>query len=80
MSRVSENEVVLLIGASRGLGHAIAAEYINRGSEVVATVRGPARTALHELQETAGGRLEIEHVDIERAGTGSRPPRPARLP
>ncbi len=64
MSRVSENEVVLLIGASRGLGHAIAAEYINRGSEVVATVRGPARTALHELQETAGGRLEIEHVDI----------------
>ncbi len=29
----------------------------------MATVRGRDRTALHELQETAGGRLEIEHVD-----------------
>ena len=64
MSSVSENPTILLIGASRGLGCAIAAEYIDRGSQVVATVRGSARTALHELQDTAGGRLEIEHVDI----------------
>jgi NAD(P)-dependent dehydrogenase (short-subunit alcohol dehydrogenase family) len=63
MSSVSENATVLLIGASRGLGYAIAAEYLERGSQVVATVRGPDRTALHDLQET-GGRLEIEHVDI----------------
>jgi NAD(P)-dependent dehydrogenase (short-subunit alcohol dehydrogenase family) len=55
---------VLLIGASRGLGHAIAAEYTGRGSRVVATVRGSGRTALHELRDTTGGRLEIEHVDI----------------
>ena len=64
MSSVSENATVLLIGASRGLGYAIAGEYIDRGSQVVATVRGPARTAVHELQETAGGRLDVEHVDI----------------
>ncbi|MDF3290320.1 SDR family NAD(P)-dependent oxidoreductase [Streptomyces silvisoli] len=64
MSVVSQNTTVLLIGASRGLGYAIAAEYIDRGSRVVATVRGPARTALHDLRQTAGGRLEIEHVDI----------------
>ncbi|WP_269856268.1 SDR family NAD(P)-dependent oxidoreductase [Streptomyces sp. RPT161] len=64
MSVVSQNTTVLLIGASRGLGYAIAAEYIDRGSRVVATVRGPGRTALHDLQQTAGGRLEIEHVDI----------------
>lgn len=64
MSVVSENATVLLIGASRGLGYAIAADYIDRGSRVVATVRGPGRTALHDLQQTAGGRLEIEHVDI----------------
>ncbi len=31
---------------------------------MVATVRTPGRTALHELQDSAGGRLEIEHVDI----------------
>jgi NAD(P)-dependent dehydrogenase (short-subunit alcohol dehydrogenase family) len=55
---------VLLIGASRGLGHAMAAEYIERGARVVATVRGTGRTPLHDLAETAGGRLEIEHADI----------------
>jgi NAD(P)-dependent dehydrogenase (short-subunit alcohol dehydrogenase family) len=60
----SKNATVLLIGASRGLGHAIAAEYVDRGSRVVATVRGTGRTVLHELRDTAGGRLEIEHVDI----------------
>ncbi|WP_328386376.1 SDR family oxidoreductase [Streptomyces sp. NBC_00400] len=60
----SGNATVLLIGASRGLGYAIAAEYLDRGSRVVATVRGSRRTALHELQATADGRLEIEHVDI----------------
>ena len=64
MSAVPENATVLLIGASRGLGRAIAGQYISRGSQVVATVRGPGRTALHDLEETAGGRLEVEHVDI----------------
>jgi NAD(P)-dependent dehydrogenase (short-subunit alcohol dehydrogenase family) len=58
------SKTVLLIGASRGLGYALAAEYLDRGAQVVATVRGSARTALHELQDTADGRLEIEHVDI----------------
>lgn len=52
---------VLLIGASRGLGAAIAAEYVDRGAHVVATVRGSGRTPLHEL---ANERLEIETVDI----------------
>jgi NAD(P)-dependent dehydrogenase (short-subunit alcohol dehydrogenase family) len=64
MSSASQNATVLLIGASRGLGYAIAAEYVDRGSQVVATVRGSGRTALHDLQGTAGDRLEIEHVDI----------------
>jgi NAD(P)-dependent dehydrogenase (short-subunit alcohol dehydrogenase family) len=64
VSSVSENATVLLIGASRGLGYAIAAEYLERGSRVVATVRGPERTALHELRSTVGARLEIERVDI----------------
>ncbi|PWW52728.1 SDR family oxidoreductase [Actinokineospora spheciospongiae] len=59
---------VLLIGASRGLGLAIAAEYLERGSRVVATVRGDGRTALHDLRDGADGRLEIEHVDITDEG------------
>jgi NAD(P)-dependent dehydrogenase (short-subunit alcohol dehydrogenase family) len=53
-----------LIGASRGLGYAIAEEYLERGTRVVATVRGRTRIALHDLQESVGGLLEIEHVDI----------------
>ncbi len=64
MTVVTPNATVLLIGASRGLGYAIAAEYIERGSEVVATVRGSDRTPLHDLLESADGRLEIEQVDI----------------
>jgi NAD(P)-dependent dehydrogenase (short-subunit alcohol dehydrogenase family) len=60
----SKNATVLLIGASRGLGLALAAEYVRRGSQVVATVRGEARTALHDLAQTAGGLVEIEHLDI----------------
>ena len=64
MTSASKNASVLLIGASRGLGLAIAEEYVDRGAQVVATVRGQARTALHDLQDTAGGLLEIEHVDI----------------
>jgi NAD(P)-dependent dehydrogenase (short-subunit alcohol dehydrogenase family) len=62
------NDTVLVIGASRGLGYAIAEQYIQRGAHVVATVRGTGRTPLHDLRETAGGRLEIEHVDINEPG------------
>ena len=64
MSSASEQENVLLIGASRGLGLAIAREYVERGARVVATVRSPGRTALDDLRESQGGRLEIEQVDI----------------
>jgi NAD(P)-dependent dehydrogenase (short-subunit alcohol dehydrogenase family) len=59
------NPTVLIVGASRGLGQAIAAEYLSRGSRVVATIRGTKRTPLHELAEGAhGDRLEIEELDI----------------
>src|ERR1700674_335912 len=68
MTSGSKNASVLLIGASRGLGLAIAEEYVNCGARVVATVRGQARTALHDLQDNVGGLLEIEHVDITVPG------------
>jgi NAD(P)-dependent dehydrogenase (short-subunit alcohol dehydrogenase family) len=65
MSPNSPNSTVLLIGASRGLGQAIAAEYLGRGATVVATVRGSGPTPLHDLLPGAEGRLEIvEGVDI----------------
>lgn len=58
------NKSLLLIGASRGLGLALAGEYLERGWRVVATARGAKRTALHELAERSGGRLEVEVADI----------------
>lgn len=64
MTPTTPHHSVLLIGASRGLGLAIAEEYLHRGASVVATVRGPQRTGLDDLQDTTQGRLEIEQLDI----------------
>jgi NAD(P)-dependent dehydrogenase (short-subunit alcohol dehydrogenase family) len=55
---------VLIIGASRGLGYALAAEYLARGWQVTATVRGTRRTGLHDLAGSSAGRLVVETVDI----------------
>jgi NAD(P)-dependent dehydrogenase (short-subunit alcohol dehydrogenase family) len=57
-------KTALLVGASRGLGYAMAEELLRRDWNVVGTVRGPARTQLHELAERSPGRIEIETVDI----------------
>jgi NAD(P)-dependent dehydrogenase (short-subunit alcohol dehydrogenase family) len=57
---------VLLIGASRGLGLAMAGELASRGWHVVATVRGTVRTALHDLADRHDGRVAIEDLDITR--------------
>jgi NAD(P)-dependent dehydrogenase (short-subunit alcohol dehydrogenase family) len=61
---ISASKNLLLIGASRGLGLALAKEYLDRGWHVVATMRSTAKTALTELAQLSGGRLEIEAVDI----------------
>jgi NAD(P)-dependent dehydrogenase (short-subunit alcohol dehydrogenase family) len=64
MQPLSLNKKLLLIGASRGLGFALAQEYLKRGWNVVATERGASPSKLHSLAEDSGGRLEIETVDI----------------
>jgi NAD(P)-dependent dehydrogenase (short-subunit alcohol dehydrogenase family) len=58
----------LIIGASRGLGCALAAEYLARGWQVTATVRGSARTGLDDLAKSSDGRLVVETVDITVPG------------
>jgi NAD(P)-dependent dehydrogenase (short-subunit alcohol dehydrogenase family) len=55
---------ILLVGASRGLGLAMAAEFLRKGWNVVGTVRGEARTELHDLADENEGRLEIQSLDI----------------
>jgi len=56
---------LLLIAASRGLGLAMAEEFLKNDWNVVGTVRdGSNRTKLHDLADQYPGRLEIETVDI----------------
>lgn len=54
----------LIIGASRGLGLALAEEYLSRGWHVIGTVRSQNGTGLHMRAARAGNMLEIELADI----------------
>jgi NAD(P)-dependent dehydrogenase (short-subunit alcohol dehydrogenase family) len=64
MPTTSSDKQLLLIGASRGLGFALAEEYLKRGWHVLATERDSATSKLHDLLRAAQGRLEIATVDI----------------
>jgi len=64
MSILQSQKRLLLVGASRGLGYAMAEEFLKRRWNVVGTVRAGARTRLHELAEKSAGRIEIETLDI----------------
>lgn len=56
---------ILMVGASRGLGHALAAELVGRGWTVVGTVRDPTtRTPLHDLADAHPGRVDVQVLDI----------------
>jgi NAD(P)-dependent dehydrogenase (short-subunit alcohol dehydrogenase family) len=56
------------VGAGRGLGYAVAEEFLSKGWSVIGTVRpGTPRTKLHDLAETANGRVEIDTLDINEA-------------
>ncbi|HUO11615.1 MAG TPA: SDR family NAD(P)-dependent oxidoreductase [Caulobacteraceae bacterium] len=54
---------VLIVGASRGLGHAMAAEFAGRGWRVLGTVRG-AGTPLHSLAAERPDAVVIETLDM----------------
>ncbi len=59
------SRTILLIAASRGLGLAMAEEFLKKGWNVVGTVRaGSGRTKLHDLADKFQERLEIETMDI----------------
>ncbi|MCP1315740.1 SDR family NAD(P)-dependent oxidoreductase, partial [Halomonas sp. 707D7] len=55
----------VVIGASRGIGLGLVAEWLARGFEVIASVReGASREALKALEQRHPGRLEIVVVDL----------------
>ncbi|KVS28732.1 SDR family oxidoreductase [Burkholderia cepacia] len=56
---------ILLVAASRGLGLAMAEQFLSKGWRVTGTVReGAGRTRLHDLADRFDGRLDIETLDI----------------
>jgi NAD(P)-dependent dehydrogenase (short-subunit alcohol dehydrogenase family) len=55
----------LIVGASRGLGLALAAEYLKRGWRVTATARGPSQ-GLDALAAANRNALTVERVDIDK--------------
>jgi len=57
-------KTILLVGASRGLGLAMAEEYLKRGWRVVATVRPHSGDKLRRLASDYEGMLELETLDI----------------
>ncbi|HEY2052011.1 MAG TPA: SDR family NAD(P)-dependent oxidoreductase [Caulobacteraceae bacterium] len=61
-SAVSDRSI-LIVGASRGLGHAMAAEFAGRGWRVLGTVRG-AGTPLHSLAAERPDGVDIETLDL----------------
>ena len=63
----SPSTSILLVGASRGLGYAMAEEFWKRGWNVVGTVRGSTRTRLHDLAHEHRHRVAVERVDITEA-------------
>jgi NAD(P)-dependent dehydrogenase (short-subunit alcohol dehydrogenase family) len=63
---MAQQTTVLIVGASRGLGLALAETYAQRGWDVIATVRSRS-AALEQIAAQHSSRVEIEKVDITDA-------------
>lgn len=65
MSSANQQAVALIVGASRGLGLALAEEYVDRGWQLIATVREGSRLdAIRAVQAKAGAALELEYLEV----------------
>ncbi len=65
---MTTKSTVLILGASRGLGLAMAEEWLKLDAKVIATQRSASRD-LSELQGRYPGSLEIETVDVVEAAS-----------
>ena len=60
-----QHNTILIVGASRGLGHAMAATFLQHGWEVIGTVRDlSSHTPLHDSAKTHPLRLRPATLDI----------------
>ncbi|MCA1510393.1 SDR family NAD(P)-dependent oxidoreductase [Bradyrhizobium sp. NBAIM01] len=61
---------VLITGANRGIGLALARQYAAKGAEVIACCRDPGRAdALDELAAAYKGRVRILQLDVADQGS-----------
>jgi NAD(P)-dependent dehydrogenase (short-subunit alcohol dehydrogenase family) len=65
---MADRLTALIVGASRGLGLALAEEWLKRDARVIATVRSDSEE-LNTLQERFPGSLEINIVDVVDAAS-----------
>src|SRR3984893_18936902 len=65
---MTTKSTVLILGAARGLGLAMAEEWLKRDAKVIATQRSASRE-LSDLQGRYPGSLEIETADIVQAAS-----------
>jgi 3-oxoacyl-[acyl-carrier protein] reductase len=61
--------IVLVTGASRGIGRGVAEEVASRGALVVAAARGDHAAATVAAIEAAGHRAELASLDVTEAGS-----------
>ena len=59
---------ILLVGASRGLGQAMAVEFVKKDWHVVGTAREGSRTELNDLAQAHPDQVTIEQLDITEPG------------
>ncbi len=64
MKNRATQKTILIIGASRGLGYAMAVEFVTKGWHVIGTVRGKDRTLLHQLADKNPELVEIEQLEV----------------
>ncbi len=58
----------LIVGASRTIGLELVRELYHRGWQVIGTVRGSARTALHDLADASEGAVTVDVLDMTDDG------------
>ena len=69
MPAASLSKTALIVGASRGLGFALAREYVRRGWRVIATIRQSSRPeALRSLKAANPEAIDIETLDMTLPG------------
>lgn len=59
-----QSRTILLVGASRGLGLAMAGEFAKKEWSVIGTVREDGRKELHDLADAHPVHISIERLDI----------------